>query len=89
MPQKKRRKFLAESKRIDTRKGRWPTEADNARMEAQAIAARIRELILRAEEAIDRNRPDEARRLLSLAYDKAGAIEDMMKLVKDGKWRDS
>lgn len=88
MPHKKRRKFDSETKRVDSRRGRWPTEADNARMEAQAIAARIRELILRAEEAIDRGRMDEARRLLSLAYDKAGAIEDMMRLVKDGKWRD-
>ena len=84
----KRRKFDSESKRIDSRRGRWPTEADNARMETQAIAARIRELVLRAEEAIDRGRLDEARRLLTLIYDKAGMAEDIMKKAKDGKWRD-
>ncbi len=56
-------------------------------MEAQALAARIRELILRAEEALERGNHDEARRLLALAYDKAGHIEDIMRLVKDGQWR--
>ena len=81
MPQKS-------SKRVDDRKGRWPLWADEARMEAIAKAARIRELVLRAEEAIERGRLEEARRLMALIHDKANDIEDIMRKAHEGKFRD-
>ena len=75
-------------KRINTRLGKWPNWADEARMEAIAKAARIRELVIRAEEAIERGRMDEARRLMALIHDKASDIEDIMRKAHDGKFRD-
>lgn len=77
------------TKRIDNRRGRWPTEADNARIEVQATAARIRELVLRSEEAILRGNHAEALRILTLINDKANNIEDILRQAKDGYWRSS
>ena len=57
-------------------------------MEAIAKAARIRELVIRAEEAIERGRMDEARRLMALIHDKASDIEDIMRKAHEGKFRD-
>ncbi len=51
-------------------------------------AARIRELVLRAEECLSRGNRDEAMRLLSLINDKANAIEDIMRKAHDGTFRD-
>ena len=76
------------SKRVDVRNGRWPEWAELARMEAIATAARIRELVLRAEEALSRGNRDEAMRLLALINDKANNIEDIMRKAHEGKFRD-
>ncbi len=75
-------------KRVDNRKGRWPTWADEARMEAIATAARIRELVLRAEEALIRGNVEEAKRLMALINDKANRIEDIMRAAHEGTFRD-
>ena len=57
-------------------------------MEAIATDARIRELVLRAEEALSRGNRDEAMRLLALINDKANTIEDIMRKAHEGKFRD-
>ncbi len=76
------------SKRLNPRLGKWPRWADEARMEAIATAARIRELVLRAEEALIRGNTEEAKRLMSLINDKANRIEDIMRAAHEGTFRD-
>jgi hypothetical protein len=77
------------SKKIDNRRGRWPFAAEEAREEALATAARIRELVLRSEEALIRGHTSEALRILALINDKANYIEDVLRKAGAGEWRDS
>ena len=74
-------------KKMDTRRGRWPTAADEARMEVIAHMMTVEALLTALDEALGVGDIEAAKRLTRQIRDHAARTKLTMQLVKDGKWR--